>query len=187
MADSRTGGIELICGCMFSGKTERLLDRLDQAAREGIPARAFKHASDVRYTGGELFSHGGRHWEATPVASASQILERVGAARLVVIDEGQFFGPDLLDVCQALAAQGRQVVVAGLDRDSWGEPFGPIPQLREIADEVVYTKGRCECGAEAEFTQRLAPVAGQTMIGGPESYTARCARCFQEPPAELRR
>jgi thymidine kinase len=187
MADSRTGGVELICGCMFSGKTERLVERLQQAAREKIPARAFKHASDVRYAGRELASHSGRHCDATPVATAEQILELANTARLIVIDEGQFFGPELIDVCRELARQGRHVVVAALDRDSWGQPFGPIPQLREIADEVIYTKGRCACGAEAEFTQRLAPVAGQTMIGGPESYTACCARCFQAPPAELRR
>src|SRR5262245_10291656 len=103
MGESGTGGargpgaIELICGCMCSGKTERLLDRLRAAAESGVTSIAFKHASDVRYAGAQLASHNGRHWNASPVSTADEILQAVGTARLIVIDEGQFFGRELLE------------------------------------------------------------------------------------------
>jgi thymidine kinase len=181
------GTIELICGCMFSGKTHRLVERLQTARKTGLSPRAFKHASDVRYSEHEIASHDDLRFEAEPVAHARDMIALAGDAGLIAIDEAQFFEDDLVAVCQELASTGHIVVVAALDRDSWGEPFGPIPALQAVADKVIPTKAVCQCGAEAEFTQRLVAVEGQTMIGGPEAYTARCVRCFQPPPAELRR
>lgn len=185
--NGQPGRITLICGCMFSGKTERLVERLAEASRAGVLVRAFKHASDARYAEHDIASHSGRHWQAQPVTTSHEVLEQVGNARLIAIDEGQFFDADLIELCCRLARSGCEVLVAALDRDSWGEPFGPIPELRRVADEVIQTYARCACGKQAEFTQRLVPVGGQTMVGGPEAYTARCGDCFETPPAELRR
>jgi thymidine kinase len=107
---------------------------------------------------------------------------------LVLIDEAHFFTDDLVDVCQKLAGQGRELIVAGLDLDSWGLPFDHMPDLETIADTITRTYAVCSaCGARADHTQRLVPVEGQTMIGGSEAYEARCAKCFQAPPIELRR
>ncbi|NLX13429.1 MAG: thymidine kinase, partial [Phycisphaerales bacterium] len=118
MADSKhkqdSGCVLLICGCMFSGKTERLIDRLERAKRLGIPCKAFKHVRDYRYEIGQLVTHAGHRAEAVPVADAEQIYEAAGDAHIIVIDEAQFFGPDLVKVCRRLADQGREVLVAGL-------------------------------------------------------------------------
>ncbi len=191
MREPRTverGRIELICGCMFSGKSERLIELLLEARSQSISAAAFKHASDDRYAAGQIVTHSGRRCEAIPVHSPRQILERAGDARLILIDEAQFFDDEVVVVCAELAGQGRSVIVAGLDRDSWGLPFGPMPRIEAIADSVTHTHGVCSgCGGQAEFTQRLAPLESQSMIGGPEAYEPRCARCFQPPPIELRR
>lgn len=178
----------LICGCMFSGKTDRLIEWLDRAKRLGITAKAFKHARDYRYAVGQLVSHDGLRASAVPVMDAGGIWERAGDARLIMIDEAQFFGSDLVDVCRRLADQGREVVVAGLDRDSWGLPFGPVPALVRMADEVLYIQSVCaRCGEVADHTQRTAPIEERDMIGGAESYEPRCGKCFQPPPLELRR
>ncbi len=188
MASSGGGSIELIRGCMFSGKSERLLERLADANRRAVASAAFKHASDNRYAESRIVTHSGHRSEAIPVASAAELFERVGDARLVVIDEAQFFGDDLIDACERMRARGIEVAVAGLDRDSWGQPFGPMPGLEAIADRITPTRAVCsQCGGPAEYTQRLAPVESRTMIGGPEAYEPRCARCFVAPPIELRR
>ncbi len=185
---ARRGWIELICGPMFSGKTERLLERLAAARAESIPVAVFKHSSDDRYDNHQLVTHSGLRAAACPVASAAKLLELAGEARLVVIDEAQFFGIDLVSACQWLSEGGCIVVVAGLDRDSWGEPFGPVPYIEQIADRVTRTTGKCAaCGAVADRTQRIAPIAGLCMIGGPEAYEPRCSKCFVAPPVELRR
>lgn len=173
---------------MFSGKSERLLDRIAKAKAQAILAAAFKHAFDDRYHAQQIVTHSGRRIEATAVTSATTLLELVGDARLVVIDEAQFFGVDLAGICKQLAEDGRTVIVAGLDRDSWGEPFGPMPGVAAIADRVVRTTGRCaSCGGVADHTQRVTPIVGERMTGGPEAYEPRCAKCFVPPPAELRR
>ncbi|MBP7935996.1 MAG: thymidine kinase [Phycisphaerae bacterium] len=184
----RRGRIELICGCMFSGKSERLIRRVEQAGAVGVSVVAFKHACDDRYGADQIVAHSGLRVAAYRAASAVEILRRVGEARLVVIDEAQFFTADLVDACRQLAAEGRQVVVGGLDRDSWGLPFGPMPELEAIADEVTRTRAVCaRCGRPAEYTCRRVPVAGLTMVGGAEAYEPRCRDCFEAPPIELRR
>lgn len=182
------GRIVLICGCMFSGKSERLITRLQRARADGLPVRAFKHTSDDRYADRAIVTHTGQRIEALPVPRAAEIPPLAGEARLVAIDEAQFFGEELIEVCRRLAERGVTIVVAGLDLDSWGQPFGPMPGLARIAHEVLRTHARCaRCGQQADHTQRLTPVANQTMIGGPESYEPRCAACFESPPLELRR
>ena len=182
------GRIELICGCMFSGKSERLVERVAQARARAIPVAVFKHASDDRYSKRPIVTHSGRQVEAVALASASEIPGLAGDAKLVVIDEAQFFDQGLIHTCRHLADQGREVIVAGLDRDSWGGPFGPIPELEAIADRVTRTYAVCsQCGQAAQYTQRLTPIAGRGMIGGAESYEPRCAKCFRPPPIELRR
>lgn len=181
------GRVELICGCMFSGKSGLLLDRLAAARSAGRRVAAFKHAIDHRYHATRIVTHDGQYIEAFPVDRAERVLALADGAEVVAIDEGQFFDADLLEVCRVLIGRGCDVVVAGLDRDAWGLPFEPIPSLAELADAVIRTQARCaRCGAVAEFTQRLVPVEGRDMIGGPASYEPRCATCFVAPPLELR-
>jgi thymidine kinase len=180
--------MELICGCMFSGKSERLVERLTEARSRGLRVAAFKHASDDRYAESQIVTHNGRRIDARATGSAGAILDEAEGADCVVIDEAQFFGEPILEVCRTLVQAGKTVVVAGLDRDSWGLAFGPMPALEAMADEITRTQAVCSrCGKAAEFTQRLVAVEGQSMIGGPEAYEARCERCFEAPPIELRR
>lgn len=184
----RVGRIELICGCMFSGKSLHLVERVRQARQAGLKVVAFKHSCDDRYGQTHIVTHDGQRAEAMPVASAGQIPSLAGDAQVIVIDEAQFFDDSLVAVCKELAMAGKTVVVAGLDRDSWGLPFEPIPSLGALADRVTRTLAVCaRCGEPADYTQRLVPVADRTMIGGAESYEPRCERCFQAPPIEQRR
>lgn len=182
------GTIELICGCMFSGKSERLVQQVEEARAAGLAVAAFKHASDDRYGADQIVTHNGRRVEAFRAGCASEVLHAVGEARLVVIDEAQFFAADLVDACRRLADEGRDVIVAGLDRDSWGLPFGPISEIEAMADRVTRTRAVCaKCGRPAEYTFRRVPIGGKTMIGGAEAYEPRCEACFEAPPMELRR
>jgi thymidine kinase len=182
------GKIELICGCMFSGKTELLLDRHAEAQARGIAVAIFKHASDVRYAAEWMVSHSGRCCEAMAVEMAHEMLAHAEGVRLVLVDEAQFFGEELRAVCDELARSGCDVVLAGLDRDAWGQPFGQMPSIAAMADVVIRTRGVCAgCGAEAEYTQRVAPIEGAIMVGGKGVYEPRCAICFRAPPMELRR
>lgn len=182
------GRVTLICGCMFSGKSERLVNAAQSAYAAGRQVAAFKHASDNRYAASHIVTHNGQRVDAIAVSDVGRLLQAAGQADLVVIDEAQFFGDELVVACRSLATAGHEVIVAGLDLDSWGLPFGPMPKLEALADEVVRTSATCaRCGRPANRTQRLTPVADQIMIGGPENYEPRCEACFVPPPAELRR
>ncbi len=182
------GSLELICGCMFSGKSEALLARLADAEGQGLATAAFKHVLDDRYDREEIVTHGGARRPALPITDVSRLARLAGEAQVIAIDEAQFFEPALVEACLDLVARGRTVLVAGLDRDSWGEPFGPMPALAAVADRITRTEARCAvCGAPATRTQRLAPVCSTNMIGGAESYEPRCTTCFRPPPVELRR
>lgn len=180
-----TGRLELICGCMFSGKSERLLERIRQARADGIATAVFKHASDDRYDAADIVTHSAWTEPAKRVSSAGVIPKQAGNAGFVAIDEAQFFDAALAMVCRRLVDEGRKVVVAGLDRNCWGEPFGPVPEIERMADTVTHLVARCACcGAPATYTQRIAPLpANARMVGGPESYEPRCRRCFQPPPS----
>lgn len=186
-APPTSGRIEIICGCMFSGKSEVLIDRVRGAEAAGARVAVFKHASDTRYDACDVVTHSGRRLTAQPLADLAALPVRAADADVIAIDEAQFFGPNALEVCRALAAKGKRIIVCGLDRDAWGRPFGPIPALVDVAQDVTRLTATCAvCGGVASFTQRVAPIT-DSMIGGKGVYEPRCETCFRAPPAELRR
>ncbi len=176
------GSIEVITGSMFSGKTDELIRRLRRARIARQTVQVFKPAIDVRYAAEKVTSHAGGEFEATPVGCAADILPLVQPDTTVVaLDEAQFFEPEVTHYCQALAQRGLRVIVAGLDQDFRGEPFGPMPQLMSMAEHVDKLHAICAvCGGEASRTQRL--LDGQpayfdepvVVVGASELYEARC-------------
>ena len=184
-----SGWIEVICGSMFSGKTEELLRRLRRAAIARQRVQLFKPSIDNRYGVTTVASHDGTKWEGVVIDKAAEILERLQPEALVIaIDEVQFFDDDVVAVCEELALRGKRVIVAGLDTDFRGEPFGPMPALLAKAESVRKLHAICMvCGGEASRTQRL--IDGQpayyedpvVLIGASESYEARCRGCHQVP------
>lgn len=177
------GKLIVICGCMFAGKTKRLIQRLEAAARRGRSVIACKHRLDARYDPARLRTHDGLEFDAVPVADASEVAARVGSAEVIGIDEAQFFGRGLADVCRELKSAGRMVIVAGIDHDAWGQDFPPLPQLKERADEVELLHVPCTvCDEPARFSQRVVPVTGADMVGGPNEYQPRCAAHFKPLP-----
>lgn len=184
------GRIELICGSMFSGKTEEMIRRMRRAVIAKQQVQAFKPAIDRRYHVEKVTSHNGLHFEAQPVASAAAILDNVDALTDVVgIDEIQFFDDEIVAVCERLAANGKRVICAGLDMDFRGEPFGAMPELMARAEEVLKLHAICVvCGEEASRTQRLIegkPAAYDdpvVMVGASEVYEARCRQCHAVLP-----
>ena len=190
MPHSYNGGwIEIICGSMFSGKTEEMIRRVRRARIAKQKVQVFKPALDNRYHAVQVASHNGLQWEAIPIGSAQEILERLEPDTTVVaVDEVQFFDSKLSAVCNELAARGLRVILAGLDTDFRGEPFGPMPLLMAEAEEVTKLQAICVvCGAPASRTQRLIngePAAHDDpviLVGGSESYEARCRHCHQVP------
>ncbi len=184
-----SGWIEVICGSMFSGKTEELLRRLRRARIARQKVQLFKPSIDNRYGVTTVASHDGAKWEGEVISSAVEILERLQPDTLIVaIDEVQFFDEAVVDVCDQLALQGKRVIVAGLDLDFRGEPFGPMPALMAKAESVRKLHAICMvCGGEASRTQRLIngtpayyedPVV---LIGASEAYEARCRGCHEVP------
>lgn len=192
MANHATGRIELICGSMFSGKTEELIRRLRRAVIAKQQVQVFKPALDKRYHVQKVTSHNGVGFEAVPVECATDILGLVQAETTVVaIDEVQFFDERIVDVCEELAENGRRVICAGLDMDFRGLPFGPMPQLMARAEQVSKLHAICViCGDEASRTQRL--IDGQpaalddpvVLVGASEVYEARCRQCHEVLPAK---
>ena len=184
-----SGWLEVICGSMFSGKTEELLRRLRRAVIARHNVQLFKPAIDDRYGITTVASHDGAKWEGIVVNAAAEILDLVEPdTHAIAIDEVQFFDDAIIDVCDALALQGKRVIVAGLDMDFRGEPFGPMPKLMAKAESVRKLHAICMvCGGEASRTQRLIngrpayyedPVI---LIGAEEAYEARCRGCHQVP------
>lgn len=187
--EPRSGWIEVICGSMFSGKTEELIRRLRRAQIARQTIQVFKPAIDLRYTDKAIASHNGLQENAIPVNDSAELLAHLDpAADVVAIDEVQFFDAAIIDVCNVLADQGKRVICAGLDMDFRGGPFGPIPQLLAIAERVDKLQAICVvCGAAASRTQRL--IAGQpafvddpiVLVGASEVYEARCRHHHQAP------
>lgn len=183
------GWIEVICGGMFCGKTEELIRRIRRSQIARQKEQVFKHSLDARYADREVASHNGMQLEAIPVSSTDQLRELIEPDTTVVaIDEGQFFDLDLVDLCEELADRGVRVIVAGLDMDFRGEPFGPMPELMAKAEQVDKLQAICVvCGNPASRTQRL--INGQPaayddpviMVGANEVYEARCRRCHEIP------
>ncbi|MDX1546387.1 MAG: thymidine kinase [Rhodothermales bacterium] len=176
------GWIEVICGSMFSGKTEELIRRMKRAQIARQHVEIFKPAIDARYDERAVVSHDENAIPSTPVDAAEQILLLAGEADVVGIDEGQFFGLELVEVCTALAGEGRRVIVAGLDQDYRGRPFEPIPQLMAVAEHVTKLHAICvRCGAPANHSQRLAGGGPRVLLGAQDVYEPRCRRCFVPP------
>lgn len=180
---NKTGWIEVVCGSMFSGKTEELIRRLRRARIARQRVEIFKPALDNRYSEDEVVSHDENAIPSTPVHTASQILLLEGDADVIGIDEGQFFDLDLVDVCQRLARSGKRVIVAGLDQDYLGRPFEPMPQLMAVAEYVTKLHAVCMvCGAPANHSQRLVAGEGRVLLGAKDTYEPRCRRCFTPTP-----
>lgn len=187
MSKHTRGHIELICGSMFSGKTEELIRRLRRAMIAQQQVQVFKPIIDNRYQLEKVTSHNGLDFAAQPVSTANEILDHLAPETTVVaIDEVQFFDPDIIDLCESLADQGKRVICAGLDTDFRGVPFGPIPDLLARAEQVDKLHAICvRCGEEASRTQRL--INGQpaafndpvVLVGAAEVYEARCRQCHQ--------
>jgi thymidine kinase len=181
LASTRGGGcIEVVCGSMFSGKTEELLRRIKRARLAKQVVQLFKPKVDDRYDAVKVVSHEGMNADASPVADAKELLSRVRKESVVVgIDEVQFFDQAIVSVVESLADRGVRVIVAGLDQDSRGQPFGPMPQLMATAEYVTKLHAVCvSCGGQASRSQRLVANEGQLFVGGAAAYEARCRRCF---------
>lgn len=185
-----SASLEVIAGCMFSGKTERLIARLRTDEKQGQRVGGFKHTIDDRYDADHLVTHTQDRFGAIRVECAPAIVDRSGDLDTVGIDEGHFFGKSLIQVATTLLADGKRVIVAGIDHDAWGRPFTPMPELAELADRVVHTFAACrKCGGQARYSQRMVPVGTNLMVGGAEAYEPRCVKCFQPlagdpPPVE---
>lgn len=180
-AGEHPGRVIVIAGCMFAGKTARLIERLAAAAGERVVA--CKHVLDSRYDPAHLATHDGRRFPAVAVPDPAAVERQAAEATVVGIDEAQFFGRALVAVCTRLRAAGGTVIVAGIHHDAWGQDFPPLPQLMALADEVELLHVPCTvCGRPAEYSQRLTPVPAGDMVGGPGDYEPRCGCCFEPLP-----
>jgi thymidine kinase len=181
-ADSpRRGWIEVICGSMFSGKTEELIRRLKRAKIAKQNVEIFKPHIDIRYHAANVVSHDSNYIHSTPVKSSTQILSLTKTVEVVGIDESQFFDDKLPAVCDELAARGVRVIAAGLDMDYLGKPFGPLPQLMAIAEYVTKVHAICiKCGSLANHSHRTVDNSARILVGEQESYIPLCRRCFVE-------
>ena len=189
-----SGWIEVICGSMFSGKTEELIRRLRRAQIARQKVQVFKPAIDVRYAEEAIASHNGLQLQAIPVSDCADLRSRIDPqVDVVAIDEVQFFEAAIVDLCQELADSGKRVICAGLDMDFRGEPFGPMPQLLAVAEMVDKLRAICVvCGQAASRTQRLIDGAPAfyddpiVLVGASEVYEARCRRHHEVPRREGR-
>jgi thymidine kinase len=175
------GWIEVICGPMFSGKSEELIRRLRRAMIARKRVEVFKPAIDNRYSDDEIVSHGDLRMKSVVVGSAREIADVIDwRAEVVGIDEANFMGPELVEVAQRLADSGKQVIVSGLDTDYLGRPFPPIPDLLAHAESITKTLAICvRCGNPAKHTQRLRGSEELIVVGASDMYEARCRRCFE--------
>jgi thymidine kinase len=175
------GWIEVICGPMFSGKSEELIRRLRRATIARKRVQVFKPAIDLRYSADEIVSHADRRMASEVVEGAGQILHKIDwRTEVVGIDEANFMGPELVGVAGTLADSGKQVIIAGLDTDYMGRPFAPIPELLALAESITKTLAICmQCGNPAKHTQRLVESDSLIVVGATGMYEARCRRCFE--------
>lgn len=180
------GWIEVICGSMFSGKTEELIRRLKRVLYAKQKVQVFKPNIDNRYDELAVVSHSQSKIMSTPVNSPGQILQLLKSDTEVVgIDEVQFLGPDVVAVCEALAAKGLRVICAGLDQDYQGKPFEPMPQLLAVAEYVTKELAICVvCGNPANRSQRLSNSGDRVLVGAAGAYEARCRKCHVPQPVE---
>jgi thymidine kinase len=177
----RKGQIEVICGSMFSGKTEELIRRLNRARLAKLKVEIFKPSVDKRYHESDVVSHNENSIRSTPVNFAGDILLLSGDCNVVGIDETQFFDEEIVRVVQLLVNQGKRVILAGLDMDFEGKPFEPMPKLMAIAEYVTKVHAICmKCGDLASFSLRLSEEKEKVVLGEKESYEARCRKCYLE-------
>src|SRR5574343_1831489 len=174
-AQHKKGWIEVICGSMFSGKTEELIRRLNRARIANLKVEIYKSAVDTRYHETEIVSHNANAIQSTPVSSSLNILLMTQDADVIGIDEAQFFDHEIVYVCETLAQKGVRVVVAGLDMDYLGKPFGPMPTLMAISEYVTKVNAICMvCGDLATHSFRKTANTNQVMLGEKDTYEARC-------------
>jgi thymidine kinase len=174
-----SGSIEVICGSMFSGKTEELIRRLKRAQIAKLNVEIFKPKTDTRYDDTAVVSHDRNAIQSTPVESAAAILLLGANTQVVGIDEAQFFDEELPEVCNRLAKKGIRVIIAGLDMDFLGKPFGPMPALMAIAEHVTKVNAVCmQCGSPAVYSYRTVASEARVLLGEKDSYEPRCRACF---------
>ena len=177
----RPGRIEVVCGSMFSGKTEELIRRMRRAQFARQKVEIFKPAIDVRYSEEDVVSHDQKHIQSTPIDSPGSILLLSSAIDVVGIDEAQFFDMGIVDVCNELANRGVRVIVAGLDMDYKGVPFGPMPALCAIADDVTKVHAICvKCGNLAYVSHRKVESEQRVLLGETTEYEPLCRECYQK-------
>ena len=178
---SRPGRIEVVCGSMFSGKTEELIRRMKRAVFAHQKVEIFKPAIDTRYSDEDVVSHDSNSIRSTPVESSASILLLSSDIDVVGIDEAQFLDDGLVDVCNQLANRGVRVIIAGLDMDFKGVPFGPIPALCAIADDVTKVHAICvKCGNLAYLSHRIVSGDKRVMLGEQTEYEPLCRECYQK-------
>jgi len=181
---NRSGWIEAICGSMFSGKTEELIRRIKRAKIAEQKVEIVKPEIDTRYSKDEIVSHDEKKISSHSLSRTNQILDIAKKCQVMGIDEAQFFDKNLVDICRQIANQGKRVIVAGLEKDYRGEPFEPMPEILCEAEYITKTQAICmQCGAPANFTQRITQSEERVLIGKKDKYEARCRSCF-EPPEE---
>ena len=182
LEDRRAGWIEVICGSMFSGKSEELIRRLRRAqiARQSI--QIFKPRVDDRFDDDHIVSHNDQRLPSQRVATSEELYRAVEPdCRVIGIDEAQFFDEGLVEVCTRLAEEGRRVIVAGLDKDYRAVPFEPLPQLLAVAEYITKTLAICvRCGSPANYSKRLVASQERVVVGSGDKYEARCRECFRE-------
>lgn len=181
LTGERHGWIEVICGSMFSGKTEELIRRLKRARIANLKVEIFKPAIDIRYDEQKIVSHDENAIQSSPVDNSQSILFFAQDADVIGIDEAQFFDSEITRVCQILANKGVRVIVAGLDMDYKGNPFGQMPNLLAVADYITKLHAICvKCGNMASFSHRIVPEGGQVLLGEKDHYQPLCRKHFFE-------
>jgi thymidine kinase len=180
-SESKKGWIEVVCGSMFSGKTEELIRRINRAKIAKQKIEIFKPAIDKRYDDMQVVSHNANSLDSTPIEAASEILLLANNAEVIGIDEAQFFDEALPEVCTKLAQQGKRVIIAGLDMDFLGRPFGPMPHLLAIAEYVTKVHAICmQCGQLAYVSHRTSEEKQTVVVGEKDRYEPLCRSCFNQ-------
>lgn len=176
-----TGCIEVICGSMFSGKTEELIRRLKRARFANQKIAIFKPSLDTRYSEVQVVSHDAHALTSIPISDAAKMLEIDPDVQVVGVDEAQFFGDNIVEVCQKLADRGVRVIIAGLDTDYLGKPFGPMPALMAVAEDVQKVHAICvKCGSLANHSHRLSKNKDLVVLGEQDIYEPLCRSCYNE-------
>ena len=179
LTQHNTGWIELICGSMFSGKTEELIRRMIRAQIAKQKTAIFKPKLDDRYSAEDIVSHNNRKIKSLIISEAAEIPSLVEDATVIGIDEAQFFGDDIIEVCKKLALKNKRIIIAGLEKDYLGNPFGPMAKLMIESEYVTKVLAICVvCGNPANFSYRISKESSQILVGETDKYEARCRKCF---------